>query len=256
LAQAIATAKNGPFFALSSGDFVDKYQGESEQRIRTAFQKAKSLENSVMLIDEIDSIAAQRSSDDSQSVRSMKAELWLQVDSMMLNPSVVFVGATNHPWDLEPAVLRRFKKKVYIPLPTEEDRKAFLDQAIHRPGSVPSSVSSQDLDSIAKATEFYSGAELALLLETAKELAAREVMDATCFCVDPVTGVHSIQVQSANQPLVRKSFNDIPLGKAAPNPLTVSHLRQAMMTQKAATTKDIIKRYDDWTSRFGQSGQK
>ena len=252
IAQAIATAKGGEFFGLSSGDLTDKFIGESEQKIRAVFQRAKCSDNSVLFIDEIDSIASQRS-DETQSQSSMKTELWLQVDDMLKNPTTIFVAATNKPWDLERPVLRRFPKKVYIPLPTRDDRVELLTHELQRENCWIHSISDDDIRVIADSTDMYSGSDLSQLLTAAAEMANLELVQATAYFVDPETKIHSIAANG--HPIVQRSYSEVPRGFMAPNPVTMSHMRRALMNQKASAQKEDLKKYHEWTALFGQSGK-
>jgi len=223
LARAIATAAGCAYFAASSGDVLDVYQGNSEKKLRELFQGARG---GVLFFDELDSVASSRQSDETQSVRSIKAELLTQITAMLEDPGSILLGATNCPWDLDGAVRRRFEKRVYIPLPDRDDRRALLSHELERPGAPAHQCSETDLDAIADATPFYSGSDMAQLLTAAHSLSR---LDVARFDAEPNT-------------LIKP-------------PLTVEHLRRAMATQKASVGEKELKAYTEWTALYGQEGK-
>lgn len=253
LAEVIASQQQGTYFSFSSGDFVDKWQGESEQKIRAAFQRARDIDNVVVFFDEINSLASKHEGgDETQSQTSMKSELWLQFDEMLKNnPTATFVAATNKPWDIEPPVLRRFGKRVYIPLPTRDDRVQLLSHAMKK---IRHDVSPADVGVMADRTDRYSGSDLKKALETAAELAKRELFDAKRFCVDE-RGFHHLNLDLAGGRVVERSFEDVPSGFITSNPVTLAHFIRALLTQKSCTQNDTLRRYEEWTEQYGQSGK-
>jgi vacuolar protein-sorting-associated protein 4 len=121
---------------MSSSDLVSKWQGESERLVKQMFEMARESKPSIIFIDEIDSLCTARcpsytptlslssltlhcrSEGESESSRRIKTEFLVQMDGVGSNQSGVLVlGATNVPWELDPAMRRRFEKRVYIALP-------------------------------------------------------------------------------------------------------------------------------------------
>jgi vacuolar protein-sorting-associated protein 4 len=128
LAKACVTEqKNGTFFSVSASDLMSKYVGQSEKTLKALFQMARAERPSIIFIDEIDSIAGSRSSEENEVSRRVKTEFLIQMQGVGNDVTDVLVlGATNLPWALDPAVRRRFEKRVYIPLPDIKGRLAML----------------------------------------------------------------------------------------------------------------------------------
>lgn len=124
LARAIAgECVETTFFAVSASDLLSKYQGESEQHVKMLFCEARRRRPSVIFIDEIDSLGMARSDQDSDGSRRVKTEIFVQMDGATSDNRGVFViAATNTPQNLDDALLRRFDKLVYIPLPDTNAR--------------------------------------------------------------------------------------------------------------------------------------
>jgi transitional endoplasmic reticulum ATPase len=160
LAKATAGEIDASFFRISPADVLSKWVGEAEQNIKKLFDAAAAEPRSIIFIDEIEALVPARK-DEGSSVMQRVVPQILQgmegFDKKKLSP-ILFMGATNVPWQLDPAVLRpgRFDDKVYIPLPDLPARRKLLDLYLaHRPlaGDV-------NLDTAAARLEGFSGADI------------------------------------------------------------------------------------------------
>ncbi len=132
MARAVATLGNTKFFNISSSSFATKWRGEGEKLVRLLFEMARFYSPSIIFMDEIDAIIGSRDqAGEHESSRKLKTELLIQMDGISSSienadgkkPLVVVLAATNRPWDLDDAILRRLEKRIYIPLPTEQGRR-------------------------------------------------------------------------------------------------------------------------------------
>lgn len=129
LAKACATEANGTFFSVSSSDLMSKYVGESEKLIKTLFNLARDKKPSIIFIDEVDSMCGKRSDggESNEASRRVKTEFLVQMQGVGKDDQGILVlGATNLPWDLDPAIRRRFERRIYISLPEKEARYGML----------------------------------------------------------------------------------------------------------------------------------
>jgi vacuolar protein-sorting-associated protein 4 len=111
LAKACASEMGDTtFFSISSSDIMSKYVGEAEKTVKVLFSMARESPSSVIFIDEIDSMAGNRSENDNESSRRVKTEFLVQMDGIGKETAnrILVLGATNLPWELDPAVRRRF----------------------------------------------------------------------------------------------------------------------------------------------------
>ena len=121
--------------------------------MKALFQLARERAPSVVFIDEIDSIAGQRTDSENDSSRRMKTELLIQMQGVgNNNEGVLILGATNTPWTLDTAVIRRFQKRIYIPLPDIPAREQLFKLHV---GKTPNSLTPQDFRRLAQESEGF-----------------------------------------------------------------------------------------------------
>ena len=170
LAKAVAKESGATVLEVSGSDVYDMYVGEGEKNVKAIFTLAKKLTPCVVFIDEADAIFGSRST---QSARVSHRELinqFLREWDGMNDMSAFIMVATNRPFDLDDAVLRRLPRRLLVDLPTEKDREAILN--IHlKDESLDPSVS---LATLASQTPFYSGSDLKNLSVAAALACVRE----------------------------------------------------------------------------------
>ena len=175
---------------MSSSDLISKWQGESEKfvfvvlfmmfrLVRTLFEMARAQKPSIIFIDEIDSMCGSRSDGENESTRRVKTEFLVQMQGVGKNSNGVLVlAATNIPWGLDPAIRRRFERRIYIPLPEHPARKLMFKLNI---GSTPHEIEEEDFEELAAATEGYSGSDISILVRNALMEPVRACQMATHF---------------------------------------------------------------------------
>jgi transitional endoplasmic reticulum ATPase len=174
LAKALASETNANFITLSGPEIMSKFYGESEEKLRDIFQQAEENAPSIILIDEIDSIAPKREEVTGEVERRIVAQLLAVMDGLKARGKVVVIGATNRPNAIDPALRRpgRFDREIEIGVP---DRKArFEIMQIHTRGMpIADDVK---LDRIADLTHGFVGADLAALTREAAMNAIRRLL--------------------------------------------------------------------------------
>ena len=174
IARAVAGEAGVPFFSISGSEFVEMFVGVGASRVRDLFEQAKRNAPCIVFVDEIDAVGRQRgagvggSHDEREQTLN---QILVEMDGFDTNTNVIVVAATNRPDILDPALLRpgRFDRRVVLDAPDVRGRVAILD--VHVRGKPLAD--EVDLQTIAKETPGFSGAELANLLNEAAILAAR-----------------------------------------------------------------------------------
>lgn len=175
LARAVANECNATFLAIGISEILSMWQGESERNLALMFEKARSQKPCVMFFDELDALAFARSKASSDVSRKIVNEFLSQLDGFdNQNDQVLILAATNMPWDVDPAMKRpgRFARQVFVPPPDAVARARIIELALE---SVPHGP--VDVQSIAKVTELYSGADVDALVERAKEYVLTEYLE-------------------------------------------------------------------------------
>ena len=174
IARAVSGEAGVPFFHLSGSEFVEMFVGVGASRVRDLFDNAKRNAPAIIFIDEIDAVGRQRgaglggSHDEREQTLN---QILVEMDGFDSNANVIVLASTNRPDVLDPALLRpgRFDRQVTLDLPDVKGRRAVLDVPV-KGKPLDSSVS---LETIAKQTPGFSGADLATLVNEAAILAAR-----------------------------------------------------------------------------------
>lgn len=173
LAKAVA-GEGTTFFNISASTVISKWRGDSEKLIRVLFELARYHAPSTIFIDEMDSIMSKRSSEgEHEASRRMKTEMLTQMDGLANSNALVFVlAASNFPFDLDPALLRRLEKRILVPLPDEEARENLFRTML------TDDVADQAIDfaAFAKRTENYSGSDIRLVCKEAAMEPLRRLM--------------------------------------------------------------------------------
>uniref|UniRef100_A0A0D9V412 AAA+ ATPase domain-containing protein n=1 Tax=Leersia perrieri TaxID=77586 RepID=A0A0D9V412_9ORYZ len=175
LAKAVATECKTTFFNISASSIVSKWRGDSEKLVKVLFELARHHAPSTIFLDEIDAIISQRGEarSEHEASRRLKTELLIQMDGLTKTDDLVFVlAATNLPWELDAAMLRRLEKRILVPLPEPEARHAMFDELLP---SIPGTMNIP-YDVLVEKTEGYSGSDIRLVCKEAAMQPLRRLM--------------------------------------------------------------------------------
>jgi transitional endoplasmic reticulum ATPase len=167
LAKATAGEIDATFFRISPADVLSKWVGEAEQNIKKLFDTAAAEPRSIIFIDEIEALVPARRDEGSSVMQRVVPQILQGVEGFdkKAGRPILLMGATNVPWQLDPAILRpgRFDGKVYIPLPDLPARRKMLEMYLsHRPLATEVT-----LDSLATRLDGYSGADINYICDRA-----------------------------------------------------------------------------------------
>ncbi|MEZ6187052.1 MAG: ATP-binding protein [Planctomycetota bacterium] len=167
MARAVAGEIDAAFFTVKPSEIMSKWVGDSEQNVQRLFSAARSHERSIVFIDEIEALVPARRDVQAGVMSRLVPQILAELegfDTSDKNP-ILFIGATNEPWALDPAVLRpgRFDEKVYVGLPDAEAREEIFRISLRgRPLATD-----MDLVALADLTPGFSGADIKNVCEKA-----------------------------------------------------------------------------------------
>ncbi|CAL4978942.1 unnamed protein product [Urochloa decumbens] len=176
LAKAVATEAGANFINISMSSITSKWFGEGEKYVKAVFSLASKIAPSVIFIDEVDSMLGRRENPgEHEAMRKMKNEFMVNWDGLRTKDKerVLVLGATNRPFDLDEAVIRRFPRRLMVNLPDASNREKILKVILAKEELGPD----VDLDSLANMTDGYSGSDLKNLCVTAAHYPIREILE-------------------------------------------------------------------------------
>ncbi|KAG2563980.1 hypothetical protein PVAP13_8KG377800 [Panicum virgatum] len=176
LAKAVATEAGANFINISMSSITSKWFGEGEKFVKAVFSLASKIAPSVIFIDEVDSMLGRRENPgEHEAMRKMKNEFMVNWDGLRTKDKerVLVLGATNRPFDLDEAVIRRFPRRLMVNLPDASNREKILKVILAKEELGPD----VDLDSLADMTDGYSGSDLKNLCVTAAHYPIREILE-------------------------------------------------------------------------------
>uniref|UniRef100_A0A4W4GUV6 Katanin p60 ATPase-containing subunit A-like 2 n=1 Tax=Electrophorus electricus TaxID=8005 RepID=A0A4W4GUV6_ELEEL len=183
LAKAVATECSTTFFNISASSIVSKWRGDSEKLVRVLFELARYHAPSTIFLDELESVMGQRGvghGGEHEGSRRMKTELLVQMDGLARSNDLVFVlAASNLPWELDYAMLRRLEKRILVGLPSGPARQAMINHwlpPVSNTGGVELRTQLA-YDVLAEETEGYSGSDIRLVCKEAAMRPVRKIFD-------------------------------------------------------------------------------
>jgi SpoVK/Ycf46/Vps4 family AAA+-type ATPase len=215
------------FFNVKISAILSKYFGESSKIVGELYGMARDASPSVVFLDEFESICGRRDASDSGAERRILSTILSELDGLdqkgRSDLYVLTIAATNRPWDLDPAVLSRFEKKILIPLPDPPAREAILRICLERQGfetEVPYA-------ELARLTDGASGREIER------------------FCKQSVN--HMIQETNREIPgLVDQGLDKVRSHGLRVRRLTRADFERAARLLTPQTTPEEMRKYEEW----------
>jgi AAA+ superfamily predicted ATPase len=215
------------FFNVKVSSIMSKYFGESTKIISELYGTARDMSPSVVFLDEFESLCGSRNEGDTGTERRILSTILSELDGLAEKGRediyVLTIAATNRPWDLDPAVLSRFDKKVLIPLPDPQTRRAILEIHLSKKGFTLLC----ELDELVELTEGLSGREIESL---AKEVTNRMVSEENRAIPD----------------LVDRGLDAVKEHAITVRPLGLEDFERGRRLVHPVTTAEQVQRYIDW----------
>ena len=232
LAEAISNGLEATFFCVSGGDMTSKYFGESQKLIQALFLRAKQKSPSVIFIDEFDALVSSRDTGLSGPETRIVSQFLTEFDGFDSGSSDAFIlgiAATNQPWILDKAILSRFPRRIYIPLPDAETRIRILELHLQKMGYDVST----ERQFLIHITGGLSGREIKDVANEAKRLMLMEANPKFEQKVD--AGLKSLQEYDLMT-----------------TPISQNHISRARATIAPAADDALLMRYKNWESGLNE----
>ncbi|XP_068305015.1 uncharacterized protein [Pyrus communis] len=176
LAKAVATEAGANFINISMSSITSKWFGEGEKYVKAVFSLASKIAPSVVFVDEVDSMLGRRENPgEHEAMRKMKNEFMVNWDGLRTKETerVLVLAATNRPFDLDEAVIRRLPRRLMVNLPDAPNRAKILKVILAKEDLSPTI----DFDAIASMTDGYSGSDLKNLCVTSAHRPIKEILE-------------------------------------------------------------------------------
>lgn len=231
LAAAVSGGMRATFFNVSVSKVLSKWFGESPRLISTLYATARRRAPSVIFLDELEALFPSRDADTSGAERRVVSTLLAELSGVTTSgqsPTVFTIGATNAPWLMDAAALSRFCRRVYVPLPDAEARRAVLDIHLARKGHTLDF----PLQRLVEGTHGLSGRQLSYLAAAAVE--------------------HMVGELNADLPdVVARGDSNVSRYCLKTRPLRWSDFQPILTAVHPDTSPESLRRFENWQCRPG-----
>ncbi|KAA8542134.1 hypothetical protein F0562_023286 [Nyssa sinensis] len=243
LAKAVATEAGANFINISMSSITSKWFGEGEKYVKAVFSLASKIAPSVVFVDEVDSMLGRRENPgEHEAMRKMKNEFMVNWDGLRTKDTerVLVLAATNRPFDLDEAVIRRLPRRLMVNLPDAPNRAKILKVILAKEDLSPD----VDLDLIASMTDGYSGSDLKNLCVTAAHRPIREILEKE-------KKEHAAALAEGKPPPALSVSSDI-------RPLNMDDFKHAHEQVCASVSSESVNMTEllQWNELYGEGGSR
>ena len=224
LAAATAAEINGYFISIDAASIMSKWLGEAEKNVAKLFTEARKLlekgDPVIIFIDELDSMLGSRNNEVGGEIR-VRNQFLKEMDGIQdkgKHTHLYTIGATNKPWALDWPFLRRFEKRIYVPLPNFEGRISMFKNYT-APINVDQTISLEDLSRI---SEGYSGSDIRDICQGGQLRVVRELFESG------KAGDKTVQ----------------------PRPIVMTDFKEIMKSRRPSVSPDMLRAYTNWTEQY------
>ncbi|XP_076929212.1 uncharacterized protein LOC143593478 [Bidens hawaiensis] len=251
LAKAIANEAGASFINVSMSTITSKWFGEDEKNVRALFTLAAKVSPTIIFVDEVDSMLGQRSrAGEHEAMRKIKNEFMTHWDGLLTKPGerILVLAATNRPFDLDEAIIRRFERRIMVGLPSVENREMILRTLLAKE-HIDDGL---NLREVATMTEGYTGSDLKNLCTTAAYRPVRELIQ-----------------QERLKDLEKKRLAESGEGPESPEvnteekvitirPLKMEDFREAknQVAASFASEGTVMNELKQWNEQYGEGGSR
>ncbi|KAG8382186.1 hypothetical protein BUALT_Bualt05G0050600 [Buddleja alternifolia] len=250
LAKAIANEAGASFINVSMSTITSKWFGEDEKNVRALFTLAAKVSPTIIFVDEVDSMLGQRNrAGEHEAMRKIKNEFMTHWDGLLTKPGerILVLAATNRPFDLDEAIIRRFERRIMVGLPSVENREKILRTLLSKEKV------DQRLDfmELATMTEGYTGSDIKNLCITAAYRPVRELIQQEMR--KDQEKKHKAEVGQESGDNSDKKERVITI-----RPLTMEDLKEAknQVAASFASEGSVMSELKQWNELYGEGGSR
>ncbi|KAL3693907.1 hypothetical protein R1sor_007558 [Riccia sorocarpa] len=263
LAKAVATEAGASFINVSMSAITSKWFGEDEKNVRALFTLAAKVSPTVIFIDEVDSMLGQRCRvGEHEAMRKIKNEFMAHWDGLLTKGGerVLVLAATNRPFDLDEAIIRRFERRIMVGLPDVENREKIL-RAILSKETLDAEF---DFKEVATMTEGYSGSDLKNLCVTAAYRPIREHMakerkeEKRIAALKEARRIKAEEAKKAGKEIEPEETDESSKTDITLRPLSLEDIREAKQQVSASFASEGTGMHElqEWNDLYGEGGSR
>lgn len=252
LAKAIANEAGASFINVSMSTITSKWFGEDEKNVRALFTLAAKVAPTIIFVDEVDSMLGQRTRvGEHEAMRKIKNEFMTHWDGLLTGPNeqILVLAATNRPFDLDEAIIRRFERRIMVGLPSAENREMILTTLMSKEKH-----ENLDFKELATMTEGYSGSDLKNLCITAAYRPVRELIKQ-----ERLKELEKKKKEAEEQSSEDGTNNkDSEVQEIILRPLNMEDMKQAKSQVAAsfASEGSVMAELKQWNELYGEGGSR
>jgi katanin p60 ATPase-containing subunit A1 len=243
LAKALSHESHSTFFNIPASSIVSKYRGESEKIVRVLFTLARTYAPSIIFFDEADALMGIRSSyggggelQEHEGSRRLKTELLVEMDGINTSNDHVFVlAATNLPWEIDTAFLRRLEKRILIPLPDKRTRISLIREYLKDHNHL---IKNHELSVLTDLLDGFSACDIKQVCKETVMEKVRKVLYHIPNNINSKSPVNEIEALDLDNLFTS-------------DPITSDELERSIKTIKRTTSPDWAQRYKTWELNYG-----
>jgi vacuolar protein-sorting-associated protein 4 len=229
-------------------------QTNGTRLVKTLFEMARENKPSIIFIDELDALCGNRDNPGSnEHTARMKTELMVQIDGVGNdNTGVLLLAATNLPWTLDPAMRRRFQRKIHIPLPDEEARVRMFE--IHV-GDVPCGLEPKDYAELGKRAAGLSGSDISIAVQDALMQPVKKISSSKFWRKVDDKGKEKWTPCKEDSPgSTPMNWRKVPASRLLEPTIEVEDFFNVLAKVKPSVAESEIVKCVEWTKEFGLEG--
>ncbi|KAJ8924436.1 hypothetical protein NQ315_007232 [Exocentrus adspersus] len=249
LVHALASEAKAVLYGVSISNMLSPFVGQSEKNVQALFEHVRHSEHSsILFIDEVDGFCRTRNNAEQDHSRRLKTELMCQMSKLEGASNVFLICATNCPWDLDTAFLRRFQKRLYVPLPNIAERRE-LFQLFTR--NTPLEVYRNHWSELIEKTDGFSGSDVSDLVQGALNLPITELEDTKIWkpsedgFYEPIVTAEDFN----RDDIVCCDLSDLPFGSVRTRPVQMLDLFNSLDDITPTVSVTDIKKYETFVSK-------